>query len=358
LSKQSSPSPTPPFTRSPRQPPKTPQLTAVRPRTVLLVGNPTLPLKGFPTAVAALAAVARALPLHVRWVCQQRPTELHVPGLAASELDIEFVVAPSQDDLPRLYRGHDAFLFTSRYEAWGMPVLEAMASGLPVVTTDCLGTRSFCQHGANCLLAPPDDAAALARHVVAVLTDGALSNKLAAAARETALRHTPAAAAAALERVLYALTACAGELLELRQGAAAELQLACTWASYACARPAAVTQAQAAQAQQQLLLQTSAAQQQQQQQQQQQAVVAALAQQSQQAQLQMLLEQQAARQQQHQQQQHQWHHLLEQQQHQQQQQQQQQQQHQQQQQQQQQQAAINIALLLGAAQQQHGVQLG
>ena len=60
-----------------------------------------------------------------------------------------------QEDLPALYRGHDAFLFTSRYEAWGMPVLEAMASGLAVVATRCLGVESFAHHGANCLLADP-----------------------------------------------------------------------------------------------------------------------------------------------------------------------------------------------------------
>lgn len=40
-----------------------------------------------------------------------------------------------------------------------MPVLEAMATGLPVVTTDCLGVRTFCRHGDNCLMALPDDVA-------------------------------------------------------------------------------------------------------------------------------------------------------------------------------------------------------
>jgi hypothetical protein len=91
----------------------------VRPRTVLLVGNPALPLKGFPTAVAALSAAAAALPapLRVRWVCQQRPSAATVPNLAGSGLDIELVVAPAQEDLPALYRGHDAFLFTSRRAA-------------------------------------------------------------------------------------------------------------------------------------------------------------------------------------------------------------------------------------------------
>lgn len=40
-----------------------------------------------------------------------------------------------------------------------MPVLEAMATGLPVVTTDCLGVRTFCRHGENCLMGLPDDVA-------------------------------------------------------------------------------------------------------------------------------------------------------------------------------------------------------
>ena len=60
-----------------------------------------------------------------------------------------------QDDLPGLYRGHDVFLFTSRYEAWGMPVLEAMASGVAVVSSKCLGVQSFAVHGVNALLADP-----------------------------------------------------------------------------------------------------------------------------------------------------------------------------------------------------------
>ena len=60
-----------------------------------------------------------------------------------------------QEVLPELYCGHDAFLFSSRYEAWGMPVLEAMAAGLAVVATACLGVDTFARHGMNALLAPP-----------------------------------------------------------------------------------------------------------------------------------------------------------------------------------------------------------
>ena len=59
--------------------------------------------------------------------------------------------------LPALFRPHRALLFTSHYEAWGMPVLEAMACGLAVVTTACGGISAFASPGINCLVAEPGD---------------------------------------------------------------------------------------------------------------------------------------------------------------------------------------------------------
>jgi hypothetical protein len=50
----------------------------------------------------------------VRWICQTQPTPALVPNLAGSLLEIEYVVNPSQEELPVLYRGHDVFLFSSR----------------------------------------------------------------------------------------------------------------------------------------------------------------------------------------------------------------------------------------------------
>ena len=48
-------------------------------RSVLLVGNPALPLKGFDVALAVLAAVGRVLRLEVTWVCQARPSMCSCP---------------------------------------------------------------------------------------------------------------------------------------------------------------------------------------------------------------------------------------------------------------------------------------
>ena len=39
-----------------------------------------------------------------------------------------------QELIPELIRGHNCLVFTSLFEAWGMPVLEAMSAGTPVVS--------------------------------------------------------------------------------------------------------------------------------------------------------------------------------------------------------------------------------
>jgi glycosyltransferase involved in cell wall biosynthesis len=229
-------------------------------KSVLLVGNPALPLKGFDVALAALAAVHRVLPIRVTWVCQSVPSAAHLPVLPACGLTLDLHVSPPQEDLAALYRGHDAMLFTSRYEAWGMPVMEAMASGLAVVATRCLGVATFAQHAQNCLLADTQDVLGLAQALLRVLTDEKLRARLALAARHTALRFTPEAITDRLEAVLYSLTAVSSEVLALRHPALGPLQLAASWASTACAKPSPHPGQQAGQAQRQ------AAQQQQQQQ--------------------------------------------------------------------------------------------
>jgi 1,2-diacylglycerol 3-alpha-glucosyltransferase len=79
------------------------------------------------------------------------------------------------------YRAGDAFVFASRTETQGLVLLEALALGVPVVSTAVLGTADVLA-GVGGALVAPDDVAGFAAAVTRVLTDGALRARLAAAA--------------------------------------------------------------------------------------------------------------------------------------------------------------------------------
>ena len=52
-------------------------------------------------------------------------------------------------ELAELYRGCDAFVFPTKGEGWGLPLIEAAASGLPIITVPYSGHTEFVQHMAN-----------------------------------------------------------------------------------------------------------------------------------------------------------------------------------------------------------------
>jgi glycosyltransferase involved in cell wall biosynthesis len=164
---------------------------------VLLVGHPALRFKGFDVALRALEyAWQMGARFSVRWVCQVRPD---VRGVS---FPLECVVDPPQAALPALYRNAGLLLFTSWYEGFGLPPLEAMACGLPVVCTDCGGPSEYVRPGINALTTPPGDAAALAESVARLCTDAALRRSLAEAGRQTALAYSRDASILRLEDLL------------------------------------------------------------------------------------------------------------------------------------------------------------
>jgi glycosyltransferase involved in cell wall biosynthesis len=112
------------------------------------------------------------------------------PRAIAKALDIEEVVRcigpVAEEDKPALYRGASAFLYPTRYEGFGLPALEALACGVPVVGSNASSVPEIV--GAGGMLVDPDDARAMAGSLIAVVTEHDLHEKLAQAALEQAAR--------------------------------------------------------------------------------------------------------------------------------------------------------------------------
>ena len=86
------------------------------------------------------------------------------------------------EDAHEIYRRGDVFVSPTYAEGFSNTVLEAMASGLPVVSTDVVGVRDCVRHRDNGYLVPAKDPDVLAAGIAAVLDDAALRTAMAARA--------------------------------------------------------------------------------------------------------------------------------------------------------------------------------
>ena len=119
---------------------------------------------------------------------------------------IPFVKRP---EMPALYRAHDIFVFPSLVEGMPLTLLEAMATGMAVVTTEAPGMVDLVEDEFNGLLVQPSDAEGLAAAIERLCASPDLCRNLGQQAQQTARRYTWASVAQKLERVL---------LLAARQG--------------------------------------------------------------------------------------------------------------------------------------------
>ena len=122
------------------------------------------------------------------------------------------------DALAEVYASADAFLFASTTETFGQVILEAQASGLPVVAVDRGGPASLIEHGETGLLASPE-VNALADAVVAVLTTPSLTEHIGRAAL-TAVRGRSWEAALDRLATAYRIALAGGSSYRLERGAA------------------------------------------------------------------------------------------------------------------------------------------
>jgi glycosyltransferase involved in cell wall biosynthesis len=160
------------------------------------------PRKDLETFVRAAALVARVRPEARFAVVGAAEADVERSyqaklGELVRELGLEdrLVFAGARRDIPEVMRALDLFVLTSRHEGFGRVVAEAMAAARPVVVTDEGALPELVNNGEDGLLAPPGDAAAFAKQIIALLGDSRRAKELGARAARAAQRFDANAAA-------------------------------------------------------------------------------------------------------------------------------------------------------------------
>ena len=95
------------------------------------------------------------------------------------EKHVQFVERVPREHLPPIYQQHDLLVFPPAWgEPFGLVILEAFSSGLPVVATGTGGSAEILQHGVNALVFPKEDARGCATQIKSLLDDHALFETL------------------------------------------------------------------------------------------------------------------------------------------------------------------------------------
>jgi glycosyltransferase involved in cell wall biosynthesis len=136
----------------------------------------------------AFGRVADELPGARLAIAGEGPARASLEALAPE--GVEFVGELHGHELAALYASADVFCFPSTSDTFGQVILEAAASGLPVVAAAAGGAAELVRHGRTGLLVPPDDAAALARSLLELALSPERRQLLGLAARAAAVERT------------------------------------------------------------------------------------------------------------------------------------------------------------------------
>ncbi|MBM4465119.1 MAG: glycosyltransferase family 4 protein [Chloroflexi bacterium] len=140
--------------------------------------------KNLSTLLRAFALLVHRQPLARLVIAGQLPARdsplFPDPGRLAGELGVEekviFTAWVPEEDKPALFSGAVAFVFPSLYEGFGLPPLEAMACGTPVIVSNCSSLPEVVGEGG--MLVEPTDVEALAEAMGALWADDALRAEL------------------------------------------------------------------------------------------------------------------------------------------------------------------------------------
>ena len=155
--------------------------------------------KGFDLLLEAARSLPKSLGIYI---IGGEPPESYRKMAAEYKLtNVHFVSFMQKQALLKYYRAADLFVLPTREDIWGLVINEAMACGLPVVTTDrCVAGMEMIEEGKNGFIVKANDAAALQQGIAKALQANLL--ELGRESLKTAKRYTIEKMAEAHERFL------------------------------------------------------------------------------------------------------------------------------------------------------------
>ncbi|MCC6166439.1 MAG: glycosyltransferase [Caldilineaceae bacterium] len=184
------------------------------PPTVAFLGRLS-PEKNPQSLLAAAHRLQAATPLRLAFIGDGPLRDTLAQEAQRLGVDAHFYGTVSHDQLPELLRAANAFVLPSYSEGHPKALLEAMACGLPVVASDIPGNRSVVEPGANGLVFPPGDSAALAAQLAVALGDREQAHRLGRAAHAAIVQHYD------LDNLVGREVALLVELAQAQRGSAA-----------------------------------------------------------------------------------------------------------------------------------------
>jgi|GEM_PF-743844 len=171
----------------------------------VLIAARLVPLKNHRLAIAALALLGTRSTMKIKLLfAGDGPEEAGLRKIAREHnLDEDVVFLGFRNDVPRLLEGVDLAASTSLNEAMPISLIEAMAAGVPVVTTPWVGAHEFFQDGRCAEIASDWSADAFARSIERVLTQTEMTAARVAAARDLVYERYDITATAQAHRLLY-----------------------------------------------------------------------------------------------------------------------------------------------------------
>jgi glycosyltransferase involved in cell wall biosynthesis len=126
-----------------------------------------------------------------------------IQNFFSPKLSSTVIVCPTvpSGSMQELYASHDVLLFPSLMEGLPLVLLEGLASGMPVITTETCGMPDVVEDGFNGLLIPPADAAAIEGAVLRLAASPTLRQSLGKQAQQTMARYTWKRGAIKLEKL-------------------------------------------------------------------------------------------------------------------------------------------------------------